>query len=325
LLAVGTTSTNLEILEPEPDVFSTSFEPEPAVASDTTSTEAQDGETSASVEETSTSVGETSTSVTSASADTSSSASPTSPAAASGSTTSTAPESTHAIAINVDLSSVDSLTTESELLNKITQGLEAAAADAGVSVEVAISSMQLISVYGDLPTIDVDDIAEAIANMSSVELDQIKVNGQMHSSLSRRLLETATCITTVNKSVDSDIVAELKRIEATQTANSFTNQLRSVNATAYQNVNASLTSAPTIKIQATTNVRGLNAPPSTAEIEAQIANRTGGTVDVTSVTSSGVASSSTQQNIPADVEQVDHAPIAPMLTIWAIAYVFAMN
>jgi hypothetical protein len=303
-------------------MFSTSFEAEPAAASDTTSTEAQDGETSASVEETSTSAGETSTS---ASADTSPSASTTSLAAASSSTTSTALESTHAIAINVDLSSVDSLTTESELLNKITQGLEAAAADVVVSVEVAISSMQLISVYGDLPTIDVDDIAEAIANMSSVELDQVKVNGQMHSSLSRRLLETATCITTVNKSVDSDIVAELKRIEASQTANAFTHQLRSVNATAYQNVNASLTSAPTIKVQATTNVRGLNAPPSTAEIEAQIANRTGGTVDVTSVTSSGVATSSTQQGIPVDVEQADHAPIAPMLTIWAIAYVFAMN
>jgi hypothetical protein len=207
------------------------------------------------------------------------------------------------------------------LKEKIKQGLQAVVPDAGDSVEVVIDYVQVISVYGDLPTIDVDDIAEAIANMSSVDLDQITVNGQRHSNFLRRLLETATCITTVNNSAGSDIVAELKRIHSTQTADAFTNQLKNVNATAYQNVNASLTSAPAIKIEALTNVKGMNTPPSKADIEAQVAIQTGGIVAVKSVTSSGVSSTST---VEATFEE-DHACTVSMMTMWAIAYAFAMN
>jgi len=329
LLAVGTTSTNLEILEPEPDVFSTSIEPEPALAADadTTSSVVENGGTSTSLGETSTSVGVTSTSVGPAtssntpSPDTSPSATPTSSAPSSGSTTSAASAPTHTIELSVDLSNADSLTTEIKLREKIKQGLQAVVPDAGDSVEVVIDYVQVISVYGDLPTIDVDDIAEAIVNMSSVELDQITVNGQRHSNFLRRLLETATCITTVNNSVGSDIVAELKRIHSTQTADAFTNQLKSINATAYHNVNASLTSAPAIKIEALTNVKGMSAPPSKADIEAQVAIQTGGTVAVKSVTSSGVSSTSTAQGI----FEEDHACTVSMMTMWAFAYAFAMN
>jgi len=236
--------------------------------------------------------------------------------ATSSSTTPAAPVPTHTIQLSVELSSVDSFASEADMRNKITQGLQNASA-VGASVAVVIDSMRLFSVYGDLPTINVDDIAEAVANMSSVRLDQITVNGQRHSSLLRRLLETATCITTVNSSAGVDIVAEMQRIQGTHTAAAFTSYLRSINLTAYENANASLTSAPSVKVQVTTQVTGINAPPATTDIEARVAAVTGGTVAVTSVTSSGVVSTSS----PA--ADLSYAPVAPMMTIWALAYTFA--
>lgn len=179
--------------------------------------------------------------------------------------------------------------------------------------------MQVVSEYGDLPTIIVNNIVDAVAAMSGVNRNQITVNGQKHSLL-RRLLETATCITTVNSSDSPDIVAELKRIHSSQTADNFTSQIRIANATAYGDVNASMTPA-VIKVHVVTNVEG-GIAPTAQNVEQQVAAATGGTVMVSDISSSGVASSSPKTG---GVDDTDHAAIVPMMTIWAVAYAFAMS
>jgi len=307
LFAVGTTSTGLE---PEPDVFSTSdaaLEPAPATALDTTSS--VEGETSTSFGATSTSIEPTSTSA----PDTNSSGT-------SGSTTSAAPAPTYTISLDVVLNNVENLTNEDALLSVIQQAVQNASTD-GASAEVVIASVQLTSVFGDLPSINVDSIAHALADMSGVGLAQITVNGQKHSSQLRRLLQTATCVTTVEKSSSTDVVAELKRIHGTQTAEAFTTQLRSGNETAYQNVNVSMTSVPTFKFKTTTIVIGADRAPSTLDLTSQVEAATGGAVEGLLVTSSDSTPTSTSSL----VDDTDHAPIAPMMTMWAVAFAFAMN
>jgi len=298
LVAGGVSSTSLE---PEPDMYSTSYEPAPAA--DTTSS--LDGETS-------TSDGETSTSP---------SATGTSSAPASGSTTSAAPAPTYTINLDVVLNRVENLTNEAALMSTIQQAVQNASTD-GASVEVVIASVQVTSVFGNLPSIIVDRIAQAVADMSGVGLAQITVNGQKHSSHLRRLLDTATCITTVEKSASTDIVEELKRIHSTQTADALTTQLRNGNATAYQNVNASMTSTPTIRFKTTTIVTGADTAPSTLDLTSQVGAATGGAVEGLSVTSSDSTPTSTS---PVSVGDPDHAPIAPMMTMWAVLFAFAMN
>jgi hypothetical protein len=180
--------------------------------------------------------------------------------------------------------------------------------------------MQVVSEYGNLPTIIVDNIVDAVAAMSGVNRNQITVNGQKHSSLLRLLLEKATCITTVNSSDSPDIVEELKRIHSSQTADNFTSQIRIANATAYGDVNASMTPA-VIKVHVVTNVEG-GIAPTAQNVEQQVAAATGGTVMVSDISSSGVASSSPETG---GVDDTDHAAIVPMMTIWAVAYAFAMS
>jgi len=223
------------------------------------------------------------------------------------------------------MSNLDSYTDETALMNKIKEGMTNAAAP-GATVEVVIQSIQVTTVYGNLPQIIVDDIAQAVKEMSSVAYSQITVNGQRHSEVTRRLSETATCITSVNNSGSVDIVAETKRIHGTQTATAFSTQLQAVNTTAYQSVSASLDSAPTLSIQASSTVAGVPTAPISSQIEAQVANVTNGTVTASVTTQGGSPSPSPSPTSTSRtyIPDGDHAPIAPMITIWAVAYAFAM-
>jgi hypothetical protein len=237
------------------------------------------------------------------------------------STTSSAAGPVYTISINVVLNSVANLTDESALLNQIHQAVRSTTTD-GASVEVVIASVELTSVFGNLPSIIVDPIAQAVADMSGVALSQVTVNGQKHSSQSRRLQETATCITTVPKSSGTDIVAELKRIHATQTAENLTTQLRSGSEAAYQNVAASMPSPPTMKFVTTTVVKGSDTAPSHVDLTSQIEAATGGTADV----SGWVLSVSTSASvIDWGAKEDDNAPTAPMLTMWLVAFAIATN
>jgi hypothetical protein len=255
-------------------------------------------------------------------------------AAAPQSSTSSTPAATtttavvHTVDLDISMSNLDSYADETALVNKIKEGL-AAVAESGAAVTVVIQSIQVTTVYGNLPQVIVDDIAQAVKAMSSVPLSQITVNGQRHSSVTRRLSESATVITTVNNTGGVDVVAEMKRIHGTQTAAAFSTQLQAVNTTAYQSVSASLDSAPTISVQASSTVAGVSTAPVVSQVVASVANVTNGTVSAT-VTPHGATPSPSPSPSPTStsrsyVPDGDDAPIAPMMTLWAVAYAFATN
>jgi hypothetical protein len=233
--------------------------------------------------------------------------------------------------ISIDTSNLDSYSDETALVNKIKEGLTAAA-EPGATIAVVIQSIQVTTVYGNLPQLIVDDIAKAVKAMSNVAYNQITVNGNKHTwpFPTRRLAQTATCVTTVNNTDGVDVVTAAKNIHSSQTADAFSTQLQTVNAAVYENVSSSSLSytAPTLGISASSTVQGTATAPTAAAVQTSVANATNATVTA-SVTTSGGGGSPSPSPSPTStsgkyVPDGDHAPIAPMITIWAVAYAFAM-
>jgi hypothetical protein len=205
-----------------------------------------------------------------------------------------------------------------------------AAAGSGANVEITVHFMTANAVYGGFPSIDADDIIAAYAAMTGINISQVTVNNATHSSLrgGRRLSSDAEISAKVENTPGTDVVAESQRIIAQNSAIALTNQLKIVNASSYENVSCTLPSPPIAKLSATTVVTGTQSAPTEAAIRTQVGGAVGGgatvTASVTTVTQSPMTPTVTTTTTDG-IADTSHAPIAPMMTIWATVFAFAMS
>jgi hypothetical protein len=300
-------------VEPEPDTYTTTFEGEPApapasgaTAPVTSSTAQQLGSTSTEQD----SVVDTSTSM------------------AAGTTQ--APM-VHKMAVTVSLNNISEIISEAALMAKLTTAMTKAAGS-GATVKVVIQFINIQSLFGGFSSINHDDIITAYAAMAGLNVSQISVNNQTHSSVAggRRLLSDATVIANVPNTEGVDCVAESQRIIAANSASALTAQLKTVNSNAYANLSCTLPNPPIAAFSVTTEVTGTSSAPTAADVETEVGTAVGGTVTATVISSSPASSTSaaaaTSTSTPGNiVGQDDHAPIAPMMTLWAVVYAFMMS
>jgi len=244
-------------------------------------------------------------------------------------TTSTGTAVTTTITVASNLNSITQYGSEAALKQQLEAGILAAAgSDATVVVEIQYTSVQ--STYGGFSQINHDDMITAYAAMAGVSVSQVTVNNQAHSSIGggRRLLSDATVVVNIPNSAGVDCITESQRIIAANSPAALLTELQAVSSATYANSALTLPNAPVATIAATTKITGTAVAPTVAAVQTQVGSAVGGTVIATVTSSAPTTTGSPTQTSSSTVDPVslvDHAPIAPMMTIWAAIYGFAMS
>lgn len=286
-------------MEPEPDVFSTSMEPEPD-----------------------------SMMMTSSSMMTSTASMTTTTGTTGGSNMTTAANVTvpeHAITMTITLTNISAVADEATLLQQIRAGLLSAAGGGSAEVtEVVIAFINVVSVYKNLPQIVVDAIITAYVAMTVVARASVTVNGQLHSgdNSTRRLQSDATVKAKITKQSGVDVVQASQTLTQSVSLASMITQLEMTSDYAAGSLSGMTMDPITTELSVTSKVKGTATAPTAADIESNVGSAivgAGATVSGVSVASTGVASTTT----PSSME--DNAPVASLLIAWAaVCYAFVM-
>jgi hypothetical protein len=215
-----------------------------------------------------------------------------------------------------------------DLLSLLTAAVDTAAGS-GATVVTTIHSISVTAVIGNLPSpLNDDHIVEAYASMTNItDLSLILVNNATHSTVigGRRLAE-AIVVVKVLYDANTDVVVESQRIQRQSSAEVLATELGKLNPSTYQSLVLTLPT-PTTAISVTSVITGASSAPTASGIQVQVVNKipgatvTASVVTVTVPPATGTATTTANTNLEND----NHAPLAPMITIWAVVYAFVVS
>jgi hypothetical protein len=233
----------------------------------------------------------------------------------------------HIVEITVELN-ISGIVKEADLLDQLKQGV-GDAAGSGATVVITIEYVSVTSVIGNLPSpINVDELVTAYASMTSMtDLSLILVNNATHSNYGggRRLAEAIVVVKVLNDA-NTDVVVESQRIQRENSAQALATELVKLNPSTYENLALTLP-PPTTQLSVTSVITGASSAPTASDIQVQVVNKipgatvTASVVTVTVPPATGTATTTANTNLEND----NHTPLAPLITIWAIVYAFVVS
>lgn len=227
------------------------------------------------------------------------------------------------ITASATLGDISSFTNAAALLTAIQDGIQSAS---GGSVASQITSMQVLSSFGNLPSNSTNDsVITAYANMTNVSTSTVTANGASYSG-GRRLQTTTADIVATVAITGSDVVLAAQSIVSSTTLSGLASALVAVDPSTYAAIASSLTltSAAAAKVQITSRVTGATLSSLTQAVLQTTLNTTlsgGATVSDVVLSLPGGTTVTTDPNTHSS-----YAPIvAPMISIWAAVYAFIIS
>jgi hypothetical protein len=224
-----------------------------------------------------------------------------------------------------------SFTSQADMINqmkaKILQNLES-----GAAVSIVIQSLNIATTYGTFTSgvlqADANSIINAVLALAGysgagVTTQHLTVN-DVFTYTGRRLqasTQTAKVVTMVPLTGDAVTTTHTLLGALTGSASAFETNLKNQDATKYASFAGSIEETPKVQMKVKATVTGQNARPDAAAVGASVGDAFG--ADLIGTITAQVSSMYT--TTPESPESEDHAPIAPMLTIWVALYALVMS